>query len=39
MYLGIGLGPLAWDGQVGEKWSLGVPQQGQMNQCEAFWAD
>ena len=32
MYLGMGLGPLDWVGQVDEKWSLGLLQQGQMIQ-------
>ena len=34
IYLGIGLGPLAWVGHRGEKWSFGVAQHGQMNQCD-----
>lgn len=35
---GIGFGPSAWVGHAGEKWSLGTPQHGQMNQCEDFCA-
>ena len=32
IYLGMGFGPLACDGQLGEKWSFWAPQQGHMNQ-------
>ena len=35
-YFGMGFGPSAWVGQAGEKWSLGTPQHGQMNQWEDF---
>ena len=34
MYFGTGLGPFACDGHAGEKWSLGIAQHGQINQCE-----
>ena len=34
MYWGIGFCPLAWVGQVFEKWSLGLLQHGQMNQWD-----
>ena len=29
---GIGVGPLAWVGHVGEKWSFTTAQHGQINQ-------
>ena len=32
------MGPFAWDGQLGEKWSLWEPQQGQINQWEKLEA-
>ena len=31
---GIGVGPLDWVGQEGEKWSLGTAHSGQINQWE-----
>ena len=30
----MGLGPFIWVGHDGEKWSLILQQQGQMNQCD-----
>ena len=32
IYCGMGLRPLACEGQLGEKWSFCDPQHGQMNQ-------
>ena len=39
IYLGIGFGPCACEGHVGEKWSFATAQHGHMNQCEdlACW--
>ena len=31
---GMGVGPLSWDGQAGEKWSFTFAQKGHIIQCD-----
>ena len=34
---GMGVGPLSWDGQAGEKWSFTLLHNGHINQWDALF--